>query len=414
MPGKRITVCLLIFILAVSLSSCNKAGEYGTIEDAAVSIAEESSEGCSIFERQELPFEDYELSSVDFESALLRFDVPKAWQQTIYNMSCIRYDSPSDDPHFPGATFYVKCNFDYNAGSDELDPFSTAASEFGKPMSSYITGLPFTCNGRDAWIKSFAAADESFAPSFCPDETAASIKITRDVILINKQTGDAVSLGGMDFVAGYFKWEGFPVMIATVVPSSASGDAKTMIGYMISASKYLPQRVSAFTERTCSDIAFELPGDFSPFSKAGNIFISPASDIKACSGTSAGVFRIEESLDMLSPDYFNASYAGSVAEMLLDPICSRYYSASASMQEDPEVLVPDEKRHFSGTVNILTDEEDHVSARMTYGTVGVWQLSCFVAEKGGALYLVAVMYPQQSDAAARIVAKGMLQSLRKR
>lgn len=413
MLKRNLALVLALSLVITMLASCKKDDDYGTVGSADVSTTEEADQGASLFEKLDAPFAEYDYEIFNFESAKFSFEAPKTWRRTIYNQSCIRYDAPADDPHFPGCTFYVKCNYDYYAGESELDPFANMAAEFGKPMSSYITGLPFTVMGRDAWIKSLEVADEYETPSFCKDETAASIKTVKNAIMIDKSTGDAVALGGMDFVAGYFRWENFPVMIATVVPSDASADAKAMVSYMMSSTSYIPQKVTDFSARTYSNITYELPSDFAALDGAGNISLSSPVSGKATSGMSIGVFKVEESLDTMTLDYFQDSYADSVAGLLLDPRCKEYYTVDASMSEDPEGRVLDEKKLFYGTVNILPQDEEYICARMTYGTVGVWYMNCFITEKGGDLYLVADLYPPQDDAAARIVEKAVLQSLKK-
>jgi len=410
--NKRI-ICMALIALLALLPSCGKSkDEYGSVGDADITT-EETDEGLSIFEKQISPFNEYKYDNVGFESAKFSFDIPSTWTQTIYNMSCIRYDVPYDDPHFPGAAFYVKCNFDYSATPDGINEFSGIAAEYGTPMSSYITGLPFPVGGKDAWIKSYTAADESESPSFCSDETAACVKTTKDVLLVSKVTGDTASVSGMDLVTGYFRWEDFPVMIASVVPTSESADAKAMTEYIMSSVQYAPQNITEYTVRSCGDVSFELPAEFEAISGSGNIFISPAADIKATSGISAAVFKVDEELEYLTPEYFQNSYATGVANTLLDPACSTQYAATASVYEDTESKLLDEIKSFPGTATILPTGENYTCAKLTYGTVGSWLMDNYILEKGESLYLVTVMYPLQDEAIARIIEKSLIQSLRK-
>ena len=412
---KKIVVLFLAGLLATSaLTGCGQDEEYGSIGDAQIEEEEASpeKEDPPLFTKQKNPFSNYNYHTEKYQNAGFSFEVPDSWNRTVVNPSCIRYDVPSGDPIFPGAVIYVKCNYYYLAMPDDLDPFADNASEFSQYMSSYITGLPYSYRkGYDVWIKSYTASDEMTEPDFCSEEHAAALKVTKDVYLMDKVTADMYSRKGMDHVAGYFRWDTFPVMIETVVPTDWAEDAKSMISYMMSSVAPLKMQLSDMAGYDYRDISIKLPADFQPREKEGNIFTSPFTDTLATSGITVGLFRVDEDLDDLTPEYINDNYLYSMLSLMLEPGSLKDYSPMAGTYEYSGEQLADEKLAYSASVSLTTTLEDYEGAERPYGLGGSLGMDMFFVEKSDQLFLIAALYyPHQQDAAARVM-KAAIQSL---
>ena len=406
------TLLLMTALMLTGLSSCSKNDEYGEIGDADIGTEEEAKAADSLFTKEDNPFSEYTYRTVDFDNAKMTFDIPKAWKETIVNQSCLRYDVPGDDGIFPGATLYVKCLFNYIAEENDLDPFSSVASELGKPMSAYITGLPYPYReGYDTWIEGYSTADETMTPACTSDKNAASLKVTEDVVLINKVTGDVTALSGFNFVAGYFRWEGFPVMIATVVPTDWTDDAKSMVEYIMSSVAYKKQTVPEMTKCSYRKITLDLPSDFSSSSTEGNIFRTSCTEVRATSSMSLGIFSVPESAADLNVDYIQTNYSDQLASLLLDPEYMKDYYPATSCYEYEGGTLADEKAAFSANVNLATDRYDYTGAENPYGMGEMRYMDMFVIERNGQNYMIACLYSRQQEQVAARVIKSAIQSL---
>ena len=410
MLKRYLSAIIVLMMLIMPLSSCSKKGDYGSVEDTEIqSDVKEADELDSLFEKKDAPFTDYNYKTENYECASFSFEVPDSWIKRIYNQSCIRYDIPDDDTHFPGMTCYVKCNFEYDASPSDLDPFQQYASEFGKNLSPYITGLPYLVLGQDAWIKSFSVADEVEAPDFCSDETAASVKVTHNVHMINKVTGDTIMFEGADFIAAYFRWKDHPVMISMVAPTYQAEDAKSMVEYMMSSAAFIPHKMNASKTFEYQGVTFNVPSDFEATESGGNILISSPQDIKSSSGMSIGLFRVDESSDTMTEDYFQESYATQMADMMADPECAGYYTFYASAKESEKKIL-DEKKLFLSNIDVVSTEEEYIGAGMTYGDSAVWYMDSMLIEKGNKNYMLSFMYPRNESDVASKIEKAALQS----
>lgn len=408
---KSASIVLIAILLIMSLTSCAKKDEYGGIGEIDISSGEESVPETP-FAKQDNPFSEYSYKTVNFDNARMMFDAPKGWNQTVVNQSCIRYDVPADDPVFPGAVFYVKCDFDTMAAISDVDEFSHVAGEFGKVMSPYITGLPYPYNeGGNVWINSYSAADETIKPTFTSDETAASIKVTKNVVLIDKVTADTFSTSGFNFVSGYFRWTDFPVMISTVVPSGWTENAKSMISYMISSAAYTDPKIAETATFSYRKLSLILPKEFKASSDQGNIFRSPYKDTRATAGMSIGIFSVPEDIGELSVDYIQSHYADSLATLLMNPESSDYYYPSVSCMEYEGEKLADESYACSAYVNIITNRYDYTAADMQYGMSSMPYMDMFVVERNGKNYMIAALYTRQQENVAMKILKAAIQSL---
>lgn len=412
MNKKLLSLFLALTLLTCLFSGCSKKDEYGTVGDAEITI-EEQDDGIepTIFTKLDNPFTEYDYENVQFECAKFSFDVPKTWEQQIYNCGCIRYDAPKDDPIFPGATCYVRCNYSYSAVEDDLDEFKHIASEFSKNMSPYITGLPFHFNGRDTWIKAYSVADETIEPSFCKDKTAASIKVTKDLTLINKTTGDATSFGQACLVAAYFRWEGYSAMMAMVVPNESAKEATDMMSYMVSSVSSIPHKVRQTKDFEYEGIKTVVPAEFEASEGSGNILRAPTRSLGSTAGMVLAVFEVPESLDVITEDYFRSTYTDKLATALVDPSCRDDYDIAANFRESPDNTLVDAKKAFYGDVNILAVDEDYISAKNLYGVVAGWYIDANIVERNGKNYLVAALYPPVENRLGIEIEKKMIENL---
>ena len=409
--SKKVIAAFLMAALMLTFPACSRNDdEYGSVSSVEIPQEEDAADTHQ-FEAQDNPFPDYTYRTVEFGSAGFSYDIPKTWRERVLNHSCIRYDVPGDDEHFPGATFYVKGLFEHSAARDDLDPFAHVASEFSKPLSPYITGLPYNYEGKDAWIKSYTIADETSTPSFISDDTMASSKITRDVILMDKNTADVQTFTGMSLVATYFRWEdSFPVMFSAVVPEDSEEDARDLTEYVLSTVSAVQMKAEDLEERTAGSITFALPADFTPVNSDENIYISK-DGIGCSAGISIGVFRVNEDPDILTEEYFQNSYTDPLTAALTDPSCAAYYTTLASMQEVSGNKILDESRSFSGSVSIFPVAEDYITAGMTYGAGGPWMINGLIVQRGDAQILIAALYPAQKDAVVKAIEKSLMQSI---
>lgn len=413
---KLIALALTAALMTVPLSSCgNSNGEYGGIGDADISQDEPAESSAETpFTKTDNPFEEYTYKTVDFESACMTFDAPKTWKQTIINHTCIRYDVPGDDQNLPGAVFYLKCDLDSSALESDQDPFNHVASEFAKRMSIYITGLPFPYNeGRNVWINSYSASDDEQTPPFTEDKTAASLKVTNDVVLIDKTTADTYSIEGFDLVAGYFRWNDVPAMLMTVVPTDWVLTAQDMINYMISSAVYKEPKLSPLATYEYRKLSLELPSEFQQAAaNKGNVFLTSSMDIKADSSMAVGVFSVSEPVKDLSAEYVQGTYIDGVISLLLDPDYSKHYYPAASCTDYEGEPLADEKAAFRGYVNLPTNLYDYTSAENPYGNPGIRCVDMFIVERGGNNYMIAIMYEAPQEKTAMKIAKAAIQSLK--
>ena len=410
MLKRYFTLILIMLTLAATFSSCKKQEEYGEIEDVEIIAGEPAEESTPAFSKASNPFSDYKYKEVEFDCAKMHFEIPSSWNEQVMNNSCIKYTTPADDPHFPGCNFYVKCVYDFSTAEDQLDPFASYANEYGTVMSPYITGLPFLVEGKDAWIRTYSISDESYTPSFCADESEAIIKVTKDLTLTNKKTGDAVAFEDFNFVAAYLRWEGFPVMFCATVPTEATDDAKWLLEYILSGVTKAQHKITQTKGFDYRKIRFTAPSEFAASGESGHIFMTEAKDIKSCAGMSIGVFGLEDAPEMVTEDVFTENYANNIASLLLDPSCASSFAVGASMSETESSLA-DEKRTFYGKVNILPKEEDYSLAKTMYGPGSVWSLDAYIVERNGQNLVVATMYPPHETEISERVMKMVMQSL---
>lgn len=407
---KRYIALLLIFATAfITLSSCKKE-EKGTVEDVEIIAGEAQDENEAEFEKQENPFGDYSYRTVEFDCAKMEYEIPKSWKEEICNQSCIKYSIPENDKHFPGVTFYIKAVYDYSAPEDSLDEFANHANEFGKIMSPYITGLPFKVEGKDAWIKSYSAADTGYTPDYCEDESEAVIKVTKDVLIIDKNTATVQSFDGHNFVAAYIRWENTPIMMAMTCPYKYTSDAKKMLEYILSGAKHVPHKIKQTKGYAHGNMRLTVPVGFEGNPESGNILMATPKDIKSYSAMTLGVFALEDEVETMSGQYFQDYYANTLTEMLIDPSCAKSYSYSAYASEK-DASLPGAIKEFKGTVTILPTVESYKYADMTYGAVGAWNLDAFITERSGKNYLIAAMYPPNESDIAPEVEKMILETL---
>ena len=404
-------LALIITLLACLGSGCGKKDEYGSVGDAEITVGQEKDAASTIFTKLDNPFGEYEYNNIEFECARLAFDVPNTWEQQIYNNSCIRYDIPKDDPYFPGATCYIKCNYSYIAVEDELDPFRHYASEFSKNMSPYITGLSYHFGGKNVWIKSYSAADEQIEPTFCNDKTAACIKVTKNLVLVNKQQGDPTSFGQACLVAAYFRWHDFPVMMSIVVPNESAKDATDMMSYMMSSASSLPHKVKQTKEFDYRGIKAVVPTEFESEQDSGNILRSPSRSLNSSAGMSLAIFEANEDLEYVTRDYFQRTYATRLATLLADPESLSGYTVDATSGEGNGDKLVDEKKSFFANVNIVATDEDYIAAEKMYGTVSMWYMDCYFVERNGKNYIVAAMYPPQENELGVEIEKKAIETL---
>lgn len=413
---KLIALALTAALMTVPLTSCGKSDEeYGGIGDADISQDEPAESAPETpFTKESNPFEDYTYKTVNFDSACMTFEAPSSWKQTIVNQTCIRYDVPGNDQHLPGAVFYLKCDLDSSALESDQDPFSHVASDFGKRMSIFLTGLPFPYNeGRNVWINSYSASDHEETPSFTDDKTAVSFKVTDDVVLIDKKTADTYSIEGFNLVAEYFRWNDVPAMLMTVVPLDWESSARDIINYMVSSAAYKQPKLSPLATYEYRKLSLQLPSEFQPSStNKGNIFLTSSKDIKADSSMSIGIFSVPESVSDLSAEYVQDSYVNSVSSLLLDTDYSEHYYPAASCTEYEGDKLADEKAAFRGYVNLPTNLYDYTSAENPYGNPGIRSLDMFIVERGGNNYMVAIMYQIPQEKTAMKIAKSAIMSLR--
>lgn len=402
---------LILIMLACLAGGCAKRDDYGEVKDAEISVKQDPPEGTTIFTKLENPFSEYKYEKVSFDCAKFSFEVPDTWNQKIYNNSCIRYDAPEDDPFFPGSTCYVKCNYGYNAHEDDLDEFKHYASEFSKNLAPYITGLPFHFGGRDVWIKSYSVADEQITPSFCNDESAANIKVTKNLILVNKETGDPTSFGSACLVAAYFRWAYYSAVIMTVVPNESAENATKMMSYMLSTVSSVPHTVKQTKQFESNGIKAVVPAEFEPLDGAGNILRSPSASLASTAGMTIGFFEANESLDYVTEDYFQHTYADEIANLLANPSGSSNYDVAASSQLGQGDPLVDEKLLFLANVNIIGQKDDYQLAKKTYGTVAVWYMDCSFVERNGKNIIVAALYPPQENELGIEIEKKIIETL---
>lgn len=411
MNRKTFALILALITMISALSSCSKKEEYGSVENIEISAPSEDPEGESIFTRTEAPFEDYSYDSFKFECAKLALDVPKSWHMQVINQSCVRFDAPEDDPHLPGTTCYVKCIYDYNAEENEINSYAHYASEYGKIMSPYITGLPYKYKGKDLWIKSYSNSNAQKELDFCDDKTAAILKTTKDVTVFDKRTADTVSFEGTDLVAGYFRWENFPVMISMMTDSERTASAEKMVSYMMSSSTLLPHKVKQTKEYEYRNIKLIVPSYFEASENSGNILRAPVNDIKSCSGMCLGVFAVEDALEDINESYFQNIYGTNLAKSLLGASVIESYDISQTSYYDASKKTGDEKLRFSSSVNIISLEDDYISAQLPYGPVSVWTMDSLFVKKSGKNLLVAILYPPNESGIADKVMETTLQTL---
>ena len=406
---------LLTFLLMTSLlASCGKeTEEYGSIGDAEITQEEETGNQSSIFTKLDNPFGEYAYRTVDYQNAKMRFDIPKTWLEKVVNPSCIRYDVPADDKYFPGARFYVKCNYSYPAVPDpHHNEYLEVATEFSKNMKPYITGLPYPYGKRgNTWINDYDSPDELEMPEFCSDETAACITVTKNAVLMDKVTSDVTHLRGMDFVAGYFRWDIFPVMIATVVPSEWSGNAKSLISYIMSSVTGTKQKLQSAATYDFSEASLSLPMDFKAREGQDNVFGTSFDDIKSTSGISIGVFSLPNVTGELPIDVLQSEYADRLAGILLDPKVTEHYFTATSASEYLGDKLADEKDAYTIYVTLTTDLYDYTGAENPYGLSDTSLIDVYTIERGGHYYMVATLYSMQQEDIARKVTRQALQTL---
>ena len=410
---KRIlAVMLALLSLVLIASSCtkNKAENFGNIEDVEIAVSDEKPSDASEYEKQANPIEGYSYKVVDFGPAMMSLEVPESWRMTSYNLSTIRLDAPQEDPVFPGTTMYIKCLYDYNAMPDDLDPISHMASEYAKPMSVYITGLPFAFDGTDACINSYKIADDVTTPKFVEDSSAAATKITKNVHIIRKDTASTISFNGLDHVATYFRWNTFPVMLETVVPSEKGYDAKALLEYMMSTATHKEQSAGNFETREVGKTTFSLPKEFSALNQSGNVFLSKE-NLADTEGMSIGVFKVNEDESFLTEQYFRDNYATKLPEILADPSCADSYYITSSVDEYSGEKLLDEFKSYKGSVTFSCIEDDYKAAKLTYGASSAWRMNCYLVKRGKGIYLVADIFPPQDEELALAIEKNVINTL---
>ena len=383
-------VLTALILFSLTLSSCGPgASSYGEIENAEVS--EKAADESSLFSALECPFSDYRMTEGTSRMLLLSYKVPSSWKKSVSNSYSVRYDAPSSDSHFPGATFYIYMRYDVSADDDMQlrKGLSTIDSEI---FSYDLEALPFSVSGSERYIHSYLGHDKTHTPSFSDD---AMTLITEGVVKSSEAS--------MSLVSTYFRWQGHIGMVSCMVPDKSSAAAVSMTEYIVSTLSYEePSLTRDFEDYAFDGISLSLPSSFEKRS-SGFIFDAPFDSDLSEAGMSIGLFRIDDSCLEATEGDFSERYGAPAAKALARPGSLYSYTFSAGSFGKYEGSAAGEISSYFGSCDILTSLDSEKLSSLPYG-IGIPHLmDCYILELGGNYYLLAAMVPvQEGDIAERI------------
>lgn len=397
---------IMLMMLALLLASCSgKENNMGVIEDVEIENQELETEP-PLFEKQPSPFKDYTYQKVEMYAAKMSFELPVTWKVYPHNANAFKISVPYDDPHFAGNTFYVQCLYDFITEDGQLDEDKSDAKYLYRPFAAYIEGLSYSVGGStEGCLRRWRGGwDTSVVPSFVSDDKLAYTVTAEDEVLYNKKTASLIETDTA-FNAVFYKWQNFPVMISSFSYNDQAEDAVKMLEFIMSTSRYLPQKVGTVIQASFGKHTFSLPQDFAQ--GQGTAFHAPNSGAYSTGGMGLSIYEVnKDALDaeVYADEDILDMYGERIAFDLVDPGCrDEYYLSSMSLDGEPEKKEAGIDRIIYASCNIVTDEENHVVANYPYGSASCYLVNIYVREVSGKCIMCAVMFaPPQTNLASTI------------
>ena len=416
MKRKLFIPIMILTLVITSLSSCTgkvKEEDMGRINSVEVGQAAKEE---PLFEEQECPFSGYSLSNLDYYSANMSLKIPSHWSAAVQNPTLIKISVPIDDPHFPGNTFYIQSIFDFSVAEDGLSETNSDVTKLYQPFKTSIEGLKYSIAGsKEGSLRRWRGAwDKIEAPSFVKVDNLAATATIADEILYDKKTSEIVAQN-VGYVATFFKWQDFPVMISTFALRGEMEDAVKMTEYMMSTATFKKPKIGNTEDKQFSKkVSANLPVEFEASPEIPNVFRSPVNKTLSTSGISIGVYEVPATFADKSVDANSLMQkAGQIYPLeLMDPTCAGIYTPSINVTGEAEKSIIGETRAFFVNCNMITAQEPTVAAYRTYGPASLLYMNCYVVTKEEKNYLVISMFPRHQSELSYAIERLVIKTLK--
>ena len=417
MKRKIVVAALIAALLIASLSSCKSSRineeDLGRINSVEVGKAEKAD---PLFEEQEFPFSGYSLTGVNFDSAMMSIKVPSNWSIRVENPSLIRLTAPMEDPYLPGNTFYIQCIYDYTMSGNDLDESAGDVTRLHEPFKTYLEGLKYSIAGsKEGSLRRWRGGWDSIeSPDFVDEDNLACTGIISSEILYDKKTS-AVVAQNVGFVATFFSWQDFPVMISTFALQGEIDDAKAVTEYIMSTATYRKPKFGDTEEKEFSKkVSATLPKEFASATGLSNVYRGPDGKTEATSGLSIGIYEVpaefaDKSIDAQT---IMKEVGKSYALELMDQSCAGRYEASVNVTGEAEKSLAGEERAFFANCTLITNEEATVAAYTPYGAASILYMNCYVLERNEKHYLVISLFPMHQSELSYAIERLVIKSLK--
>ena len=291
---------MLLLSTVTSMASCgipsNKNDE-GTIKD--VEIAEEKSEydEKNIFHKLEIPF-GYRTKNFNSGIAHLKMEIPSSYSVNVENARHIIIQAPSDDKNVGDATFHL-----IHSPSHANQNLSSGAAMPGQDAHAYVDyfkhELPrffYSVNGVNYTLREQEIPDEAISGyEFANKDTSKVFSTQADnVVTLLVATNDA---GTNEFsqLTYYFDWDGVPSAISTLIPKDKVENARKVIEFIISSSKYLVSKYDNTNTYKLANCTLSLPNSMVVDKRSNNNIarIPVTVTDNATAGITIGSFTID-------------------------------------------------------------------------------------------------------------------------
>lgn len=417
----RSTIFFLILLLAL-LSSCStKKAEKGKISKAQVDknvAAATSISETTKFKEKKVPF-GYSVKTVTNGMAYQAFKIPSSFKCSIPNARHIIIDAPGDDIYVSGATFHLLYNYtsygmltnDPGDGDDSSSEEDTA-DNYADLFKSELPYLTYYVDEKKYMIGHYDLSDEMVIGSDFSKKRDVASMVCNDVDLWTSGYGN-MGPEGKSEVIYFFKWQGIPCSLSTIVDKSQVKNAKKVMEYMISSSKLKGTRFDTRKTYKLKNATVSLPEGFESDEDYANVLNYPYENTKtAMSGISIGEFYIDtkksEKLTLSSMDD-SATYSTALAKNLF--VGESGYSFSPSTRKNDDLPKTMGGKKATGYTTFFTldtpnngSSGDNIRAGSFYGDPTTCCMDTLVIQDGNTQKILSIFYqPVQEKVAQNIL-----------
>ena len=367
---------MLLISTATYMTSCGLSSDKkdeGKIED--IEITEEKSEydEKNIYHKLEVPF-GYRTKRLNSGAAHLKMEIPSSYSVNVENARHIIIQAPQEDKNVGDATFHL-----IHSLSHANQRLSSGEPMPGMDAHAYVDyfkhELPrffYSVNGVNYTLREQELPDEAISGYDFADKDSSKVFSTQadNVVTLFVDTND---VGSDEFtqLTYYFLWDEVPSAISTLVPKDKVENARKVIEFIISSSKYLVSKADNTNTYKLANCTLSLPDRMVVDKRSNNNIarIPVTVTDNATAGITIGSFTIDlNKTEKLTEETMNEKFGMEIAGKLSPDWELIPFTAGTQKIESNLSLGGRSTEHYFNTVTYNSKYVADKLGEFTYGS----------------------------------------------